>query len=175
MKKIIIAAVAANGVIGKEGKLPWKIPEEMKWFKEQTINNVVIMGLNTFDSLNSLLLPSRFNIILSRKIYCNAFVRNKDGSLYGASNSLQEAFDLAERASVLHSGVSAENAQCFIIGGASLFAQAIPICDEMLISRIRNEYEGDTRFPDFDESQFTKEIIKEEKDFYVERYTRRTT
>lgn len=170
MKKIIIAAVAKNGVIGKDGKLPWKIPEEMKFFREMTIGNVVVMGRSTFSDLGNKPLPSRLNIILSKEFGVSSFAKDDDDNVHGVSDDFTNGLHLAKCAGEIY--LREKNAKCFIIGGASVYAQAIPICDEMYLSRIRKEYEGDTRFPDFDESQFTKEIIKECEEFYVERYTR---
>ncbi len=114
----IIAAVAANNVIGNKGKLPWHIPKEMKLFKKLTMNHIVIMGRKTFESIGHEL-PNRKNIVISSKKY-----------------SLQQALDEVQN-----------EQKAFVIGGASVYAQMMPFVDELLISHLKQGYQGDIYFP----------------------------
>ncbi len=121
----LIAAVSKNGVIGKEGKLPWSIPEELAHFKQMTVGKTVIMGRKTFESIGGPL-PFRKNIVLSRtKPLLNGVMvcHDIDGALAEAD------FD------------------AFVIGGAEIFRQMIWVVDRMLISHIDQDYEGDMVFP----------------------------
>lgn len=141
---IIIAAVSDNNVIGNKGELPWKIPEDMKLFKSLTYGNVVIMGRKTFESLGKKPLPGRTNIVVSNSL-------EKDFE-YKVTDSLEEAIKTARE----------ENKDIFIIGGASIYKQALPLADMMCISHIKGNFVGDTFFPDFDLSEWN---IREEKKF----------
>lgn len=118
----IIAAVAANNTIGNNGKIPWKIPEEMKLFKQYTIGYPVIMGRKTFESIGHEL-PERQNIVLSHA---------------GPYNSIKKALQ----------EIGGKDA--FVIGGASIYAQTMPLVDEMRISHIKASYQGDVMFPVID-------------------------
>jgi dihydrofolate reductase len=127
----LVAAVAKNGVIGARGKLPWHLPEDLKHFKQLTLGHPVIMGRLTWASLGKPL-PGRENIVVSR----------------------QPAFE-APGASVA-SSVEAAVALCagepvaFVIGGAEIYAAALPLADGLVLTEIDKDYEGDTRFPDWD-------------------------
>ena len=137
MEKIIIAAVAENGVIGKDGELPWNpIEEDMKFFREKTVGNTVVMGRKTFQSLPESFrpLPDRQNIVLTR------------------SDFVPEEAEVAE--SLKKAWNKADSEKIFIIGGASIYRQAMPETDKMLITEVSEQYEGDTYFPEFDEDNW---------------------
>jgi dihydrofolate reductase len=131
MEKIIIAAKAENDVIGKNGEIPWHIPEDLQHFKEKTTGNTVVMGRKTFQSLPDGFkpLPNRQNIVLTRSDF-------KPGhESVNTANSLDEAWK------------KAENQKVFIIGGANIYQQTIKQADKMIITEIHEKYEGDTYFP----------------------------
>ena len=132
----LIAACARGGVIGVENRLPWHLPEDMKFFRETTRGKPVIMGRKTWESLPAAFrpLPGRLNIVVSR---------NPGFEAPGASvvASLPEALAAAGDAEI-----------AFVIGGAELYRQALPLADRLLLTEIDQAYEGDAFFPDFDRS-----------------------
>ena len=127
----LIAAVAANGVIGAGGKLPWRLPEDLRHFKELTLGHPVIMGRKTWESLGKPL-PGRENIVVTRS-------RGYDAPGAHVAASLQAALALC-----------AGEAVAFVIGGSELYAAALPLADAMVITEIERAYDGDARFPAFD-------------------------
>lgn len=133
----LIVAVAANGVIGKDNQLPWHIPEDLKWFKENTLGKPVIMGRKTWDSIGRPL-PKRPNIVVTRQTDWRA-----EGA--HAAHSLDEALELAAK-------LAPEAEELMVIGGNALFAEALPRAGRLYLTEIRRAYEGDTVFPPLDRS-----------------------
>lgn len=127
----LIAAVAKNGVIGARGKLPWHLPEDLKHFRKLTLGHPVIMGRRTWESLGKPL-AGRENIVVSRKAGFAAPGASVAATLAGAV--------------ALCSG----EALAFVIGGAELYAAALPLADGLVLTEIDADYAGDTRFPDWD-------------------------
>jgi dihydrofolate reductase len=132
MRIAIIAAVARNGVIGREGRLPWRLPDDLKRFKQLTQDHAVIMGRVTYESIG-LPLPRRQNIVVSR-----SHTVAPAGCL--GANSLATALALVDRRD-----------ECFVIGGAQLYKEAIPLAHRMYLTQIAADTEGDVRFPAYDE------------------------
>lgn len=132
MHRIIVAAVARNNIIGDHGQMPWHIPEDLRHFRRLTMGHPVIMGRRTWESLGGRL-DGRPNIVLSR---------NPDFDAEGAiiAHSLNDAFLRAE---------SLGSDRVYIIGGGEVFEETIPLADEMVISELPLDAEGDTRFPSF--------------------------
>ena len=130
----LIAACAHGGVIGINKRMPWHLPEDMKFFRETTRGKPVIMGRKTWESLPDAFrpLPGRTNIIVSR---------NPDYQAAGATvvGSLEEALDAASPSEL-----------AFVIGGAELYRQALPLADRLLLTEIDQTYDGDAFFPEFD-------------------------
>lgn len=131
----LVAAVAANGTIGAAGKLPWHIPEELKHFKRLTLGHPVIMGRRTWESLKGPL-PQRENIVVTR---------TPGYAAPGAAVASSLAAALA---------LCAGEPVAFVIGGARLFAEAMPLAAGMVLTEIKRDYEGDTRFPAWDRAQW---------------------
>ena len=134
----LIVACARNKVIGDKGKIPWRIKGEQRRFRELTTGNVVIMGRRSYEEIGKPL-PNRMNIVVSS---------TKEFS--GENLVTVESLDEAIRA--------AGDRDVYISGGARLYEEALPIVEKMYITEIEAEIEGDTYFPDFDESEFYKEI-----------------
>jgi dihydrofolate reductase len=134
----LLMAVARNGVIGHHGELPWRLPEDMAFFRRTTTGHTVVMGRKTWDSLPARFrpLPQRRNIVVTR---------NAAWSAPGAEAvpSLQAAMDLAAGA-----------ARLIVIGGAELYAAALPLADELLLTEIDADIQGDTHLPAFDRQAF---------------------
>lgn len=139
----IIAAMTKGHVIGKDGKLPWCIPEDMKLFRQFTTGNTVIMGRRTYESIGKPL-KDRINIVVGSSM------PRTDG-LY-VCRSLDNALDLAY----------AFKKDSFVIGGSGLYHAALPVADQMYISYIKQDYVGDTFFPRFSEEDW---IVEERKDY----------
>lgn len=127
----LIAAVARNGVIGAHGKLPWHLPEDLQHFKKLTLGHPVVMGRRTWASLGKPL-PGRENIVITRQPGFAA-----PGASIAAS--LEAAIALC-----------AGEGLAFVIGGAEIYAAALPLADGLVLTEIDGDYEGDTRFPDWD-------------------------
>lgn len=132
---IIIAAMAENRVIGRDGDLPWRLPDEMRYFKQTTTGHVVIMGRRTFESFGNPL-PNRRNIVVTRQ-------RDYTPQQAVVAHSLDEALALA-----------ADAPQVFIAGGAEIYRAALPIAERLLLTIVHATPEGDTRFPEFDENEW---------------------
>ena len=138
----LIVARARNGVIGDRGRLPWRLKSDLQQFKRLTMGHPVIMGRKTWDSLPLKPLPGRLNIVLSR-----------DGALQidGAAvvTTWDAAYDLA-----------AEQARddayerVFVIGGAQIYAQALPLADEIYLTEVEADVAGDAHFADPDPAQW---------------------
>lgn len=131
----IIAAVSANRVIGAGGRLPWHLPEDLQFFKAQTLGCPVIMGRRTWESIGRPL-PGRRNIVVTR---------NRAFQAAGATTaaSLEEAI-----------AQCAGEARVFVIGGGDLYRAALPLADRIMLTEIRRAYDGDAHFPDFDRRQW---------------------
>jgi len=127
----LVAAVAANGVIGAGGKLPWRLPEDLRHFKALTLGHPVIMGRRTWESLGRAL-PGRENIVVTRSAGYQA-----SGAHVAAS--LEAALALCAGEPV-----------AFVIGGSRLYAAALPLADGLVLTEIDRDYPGDVRFPAFD-------------------------
>lgn len=131
----IIAAMGQNRVIGKDGDLPWHIPEDLKWFKKVTMGKPVVMGRKTFETLNKPL-PGRQNIILTG----NADYEAAECTVV---HSLEEALKAARDAQ-----------EVMICGGASVYHAALQKADKMYLTLIYDDFVGDTFFPEYDLSEW---------------------
>jgi dihydrofolate reductase len=124
----LVVARAQNGVIGRDGKLPWHLPADLKRFKALTMGSVMVMGRRTFDSLPGLL-PGRRHIVLTREPAWSAEGAEKAGSA-------AQAIELARGEPIS------------VIGGAEIFALFLPISDRLELTEVEADVDGDTRMPD---------------------------
>ncbi|MDM0113471.1 dihydrofolate reductase [Variovorax sp. J22R133] len=140
----VIFVRSQNGVIGKDGVMPWHLPEDLAHFKRQTGNAPVIMGRKTWDSLPPRFrpLPGRQNIVITRQEDWHA-----DGAQRAAS--LDEAVSMCVAAPEL-----------WVIGGGQVYAQAMPLAQRALVTEIERDFEGDTHAPEVDAKQW-KEVARE--------------
>jgi dihydrofolate reductase len=134
MRRSIIAAVAANGVIGRDNRMPWHLPPDLKRFKALTLGHDLIMGRRTFDSIGRPL-PGRRTILLTR----NPAYSQPDVVI---ASTLDEAFALARGEEV------------FVAGGAEVYRQALDRTDRMYLTRIEHAFDGDATFPSFAEEEW---------------------
>ena len=136
MKISMIAAMTDDGVIGIENRLPWKLPNDMKWFRQHTLGKPIIMGRKTFESFGSRPLPDRTNIIITRdKTY-----RAQDSVVV---HSIDEALQAA-----------GEVDEVMIIGGASFYEQMLPRADRLYLTFVHADVQGDAWFPEIDFSEW---------------------
>ncbi len=136
----LIAACGRGRVIGIDNRLPWHLPEDMKHFRETTRGQPVIMGRKTWESLPDAFrpLPGRHNIVVSR----NAGYAAAGGSVVG---SLPAALAAAGDADI-----------AFVIGGAELYRQALPLADRLILTEIDQDYTGDAFFPEFQPEEWAE-------------------
>ncbi|MHB1688162.1 MAG: dihydrofolate reductase [Ignavibacteriaceae bacterium] len=159
MKKIIISAVAQNGVIGKSnGEMPWHSKEEFRHFKNTTLGFPIIMGRKTFETLGKPL-KNRLNIVLTRNRNINfAFTE------IIIFDSLQIAYKFCE---------SKSYEKIFVIGGAEIYKQAMNSADELLISYMKFDAEGDVYFPRIDENIWDVKSVEKRNEFDIYTYVRK--
>ncbi|HXU42388.1 MAG TPA: dihydrofolate reductase [Burkholderiales bacterium] len=131
----LVAAVAANGIIGANGRLPWHLPEDLKHFKRVTLGHPVIMGRKTWESLKGPL-PGRENIVITRQAGYEA-----RGA--AVASSLDAALALC----------AGETVAC-VIGGEKIFEEALPVASGLIMTEIKQDFPGDARFPDYDRSRW---------------------
>ena len=141
MKLSLIVAVADNGVIGQEGRLPWRLPEDLKYFKRVTLGKPIIMGRKTWESIGRPL-PGRTNIVISRQPGYQA-----EGARVVAT--LPEALDLA-RSVAEKDGAD----ELMVIGGEAIYRLALPLADRLYVTEVHAEVPGDARFPPWDRSEW---------------------
>lgn len=140
---VLVAAVAENGVIGLDGDIPWSIPEDLKHFRAVTRGNTVVMGRKTFDSIGHPL-PYRTNVVVSRDP-----AWSRDGVF--TATSLEEAIALAERF----------EGDVMVMGGAQLYALALPYADAQVLTEVHLSPEGDTHYPAWDRDGW-REVKREQ-------------
>ena len=166
IKVSLIVAMDRNRGIGRDNDLMWHLPNDMRFFKETTENQIVVMGRKNYDSIPEKYrpLPNRENVILTKN---TAF----EASNCSVFNSLDAALTAYE---------SDKNRKLFIIGGGQIYKLALDanILEEMFITHIDGDYEADTFFPDFNESDRNKELLmsqsideRHQHEFKVFRYT----
>jgi len=132
----LIAAVAENGLIGKDNKLPWHLPEDLRFFKKTTLGHPIIMGRKSFESIGKAL-PGRTNIVLTRNVN---FAETENLKV---AHSLEEAFKIAQE-----TGTD----ECFVIGGAEIYKESLPFCQKLYITRVHGIFEGNTFMPEFEKN-----------------------
>jgi dihydrofolate reductase len=146
-----IAAMAKNRVIGKDNKLPWHLPEDLKFFKEKTKSRVLIMGRKTFDSLLVQMggkpLPGRFHIVITR----NESYRFEDPLVQIVPN-MKIALELAHMLTDKYKEKFGD--EVFVIGGGEIYRESLDILNRIYLTVIEKDFEGDAKFPEFSESEF---------------------
>lgn len=159
MEVVVIAAVAANGIIGRDGTLPWHLPEDLAHFKETTMGHPVIMGRHAFEDIIDYLgepLPGRTNIVLSR-----------------SNPTVPEDVILVES---IEEGIAAARATgsetVFIAGGATVYEQFLERADRMILTELEEAYDGETMFPDWDEDEWEECSRNERNGFAFVEYER---
>lgn len=131
-----VVAMSENRVIGRNNTLPWHLPADLRHFKAITSGHTLIMGRKTFESIGKPL-PNRNNIVVSRDLGLNA-----KGCI--VVNSLEEALASAE----------VFNTNIYVIGGAQIYAQTLPILQKMYLTLVHHQFDGDAFFPEYNEQEW---------------------
>lgn len=135
MRISLIVAMSENRVIGREGKLPWRLSADLRRFKQLTMGHHLIMGRKTFESIGRVL-PGRTSIVVSHQPDYQA-----DGAI--VASSLNEALDIVEKSG---------DDEAFVIGGGEVYRQVLPAADRIYLTLVKATINGDTRFSDLDYS-----------------------
>jgi dihydrofolate reductase len=138
MKISMIAAMTDDRVIGIENRLPWKLPNDMKWFRQHTLGKPIIMGRKTFESFGAKPLPERTNIIITR-----------DENYQARDSIVVHSIEAALKA-------AGEVDEVMIIGGASFYEQMLPRADRLYLTFVHAKVEGDAWFPELDLSEWNE-------------------
>jgi dihydrofolate reductase len=142
-----IVAAAKNGVIGRQGQLPWSIPEDMKWFRERTKGHALIMGRKTFEAVEHPL-PNRLNIIVTRQKDYKPKAESTAKTPVHVVSTIEEGLKYAS------AQIENWGNEIFIIGGGEIYHQSAPLVNTIFLTRIHRDYEGDATYPDPDPKQF---------------------
>jgi dihydrofolate reductase len=137
MQFSIIVAISENGIIGRGGKLPWRLSDDLRHFKKLTMGHTVIMGRRTWESIGRPL-PGRQMIVVSRQLGYQA-------TGCQVVTNLDDAFEIAQQI---------DDDEAFVIGGAEVYRLALPRVDRLYLTRVHAKVEGDTRFHEFDLSRW---------------------
>lgn len=142
-----IAAMSLNRVIGCHNTIPWRLPEDLRWFKKLTMGHTIVMGRRTFESIGKPL-PGRATIVVSRV-----------GIEIPGVKVINDLRDLHR-----------ENGDVFICGGADIYAQMLPQCSELYLTLVKREVEGDAFFPPFEHLFEPAELIQDTAEFSITRF-----
>lgn len=141
----LVVAMADNGVIGRDGALPWRLPEDLRRFKTQTLGRPVLMGRRTFESIGRAL-PGRANLVLTRRAGWQA---PPEAGAVTVVHDWPQALRAAGDAPEL-----------MVIGGAEIYAMALPHAHRVLLTRVHGDVEGDTRLPAFDAGEWLEVAVE---------------
>ncbi|WP_411845770.1 dihydrofolate reductase [Roseibacillus persicicus] len=155
MKLIAIVAHDPNRLIGADGDLPWHLPEDLAFFKKTTSGHPIVMGRKTFESIGRPL-PKRQNIVLTRD-----------------HNWQAEGVTIIHTPAALNTVDWQKPDPVFIIGGAEVYQQFLPLLDELMVTSVKKTYQGDTYFPEYSEQFIEAETLQENEEFSVIRFVRK--
>ena len=153
MSLTAIVAMTSDRIIGRDGDLPWHLPEDLKFFKKTTSGHPIIMGRKTYDSIG-FPLPRRRNIVLTR-----------DPSW--AAEGVEVIHTPGELETRLSPGEKA-----FVIGGSEIYKIFLPLLDSIIVTHVHGEYEGDTHFPEFEHIFPESRLLAETNDFTIREHIR---
>ena len=143
-----IAAMSVNRVIGRDNRLPWNLPEELQHFRQTTLHQTLLMGRKTFESMGCRPLPNRTTFVLTHRAF--------------PAEGVHVITDISQ--------IPATVETVWVCGGATVYTQLLPLCNELLLSVIRQSYDGDAFFPPFEHLFQQTEVIKKTETFEVQRW-----
>lgn len=147
-KLIALAAMTDERIIGRDGVLPWHLPEDLKFFKRTTTGHALLFGRTTFQGIGRPL-PNRLNLVLSRSMEPQEGVT--------VLKTMDEVFKI-------------EVPLIYICGGAEIYRHFFPYCDEVILTRIKEQHKGDTLLPSFEKDFIFKEFLEEGARYQIERW-----
>lgn len=147
---IAVAAMAANRVIGAHGRIPWHLPDDLRWFKELTMGGTLLMGRVTFDSIGRPL-PGRETIVLSRS-----------GALVVPGAQVIRGLNELRSARV--------QGELYVVGGAEIYRIALPYCSDLYLTEVKREAEGDRKFPVFEDLFRFSAVLRDTSDMRIVHY-----
>ncbi len=142
-----IAAMSRNRVIGVDNKLPWSLPEDMKFFREKTKGHVMIMGRKTFETFGGKPLPSRFHIVITRQ----EDYKFEDPNVE-IVHDLKMAIELAHMLTTKYKAKFGD--EVFVVGGGQIYQETMDVIDRLYLTVIEKDFAGSAKFPEFDENDF---------------------
>lgn len=146
--------MASNRVIGRGGRLPWHLPEDLRWFKKCTLGHPILMGRKTFESLPGIL-PGRRHIVLSRTL-----------------KTAPAGVDVIASIEELDTLGLDEGIDVFVVGGAEIYELLLPRCADLFLSYIYEPFDGDAFFPPFEDDFTLKEVISKHDAFELRHYVK---
>ena len=147
---IAVAAMAANRVIGADGKIPWHLPEDLRWFKELTMGGTLLMGRVTYDSIGKPL-PGRTTIVMSRQ----------EGLVIPGVEVIRDLSGLQN---------ARRKGEIFVVGGAEIYRVALPYCRDLYLTEVKQDVAGDRKFPVFEELFRFSSVLRETPDMRIVHY-----
>jgi dihydrofolate reductase len=147
---IAVAAMATNRVIGADGKIPWHLPEDLRWFKELTIGGTLLMGRVTYDSIGKPL-PGRVTVVMSRK----------DGLVIPGIEVIRDLSGLQ---------TARTQGEIFVVGGSEIYRIALPYCRDLYLTEVKRKVSGDRKFPVFEELFRFSSVLRETEDLRIVHY-----
>tara|TARA_B100001250_G_scaffold393390_1_gene396132 strand:- start:1386 stop:1889 length:504 start_codon:yes stop_codon:yes gene_type:complete len=148
VKLALIVAVAQNRVIGRDNKLPWYLPNDLKYFKQTTLGKPVIMGRKTYESIGKPL-PGRTNIVITRQ----AGYQPEGVKVVG---TVEDAIKVAESVCLIDG-----QDEAMVMGGAEIYGLTLPHCERLYLTEVHADVEGDAWFPEYEKSEW-KEVTRED-------------
>ncbi len=147
-----IAAMSTNRVIGYKNTIPWNLPEELKWFRQKTLGQTIVMGRKTFESIGGKPLPKRHNVIISSQTH-----KSSNPNLSYIINP-EDIFALS--------------GDVWICGGESVYRYFLPHCEELFLTIVKRTVEGDTFFPPFETFFSHHEVVQDNAEFEIQHWKR---
>ena len=143
----IVVAISSNRVIGKEGRIPWHLPEDLRMFKELTLNYPVLMGRKTFFSIKNQLgkpLPQRYNLVLTKnkEVKKDIEIHHNEVEVF---NCFEESISWAKKKGF---------EKIFVVGGEKIYRESLPSCEEIFLTEVDAIFDGDTFFPEIEWSHW---------------------
>lgn len=182
LELVVVAAVAANGVIGVDGRMPWHLPDDLEHFKRLTTGHPVVVGRVTYESIADRLggpLPDRTNVVMTTRdrgaLAVGADVADGNGIVDGTGRTGEPDTDsvvVAGDRDAAIEAVAARDDVAFVIGGATVYEQFLPTADRLVLTEIHDAYEGDVEFPEWDREAWTELARDDHEGFSFVEYVR---